>query len=38
MGIIVRVKTAAKPAHFICSRRSCDHNRDMECGKEGGRR
>ncbi len=36
MGIVVKVKTTAKPDYFICSWRSCPHNRDMECGRVGG--
>ncbi len=36
MGIVVRVKTAAKPHHFICSWLRCEHDRDMECGRVGG--
>jgi hypothetical protein len=36
MGIIVQVETTAKPDYFICSWRSCEHNRDMECGRPGG--
>ena len=35
MGIIVKVKTIAKSDFFVCSW-MCDHNREMECKREGG--
>ena len=36
MGIVVRVKTTAKPDFFICSWCACLHNRDTECHRDGG--
>ena len=36
MGVVVKIKTTAKPAFFICSWRVCLHNRDTECHRDGG--
>ena len=36
MGIIVKVRTVAKPDYFICSWYGCAHNREMECARIGG--
>ena len=36
MGIVVKVRTIAKPDTFFCSTYACLHNWDMECRREKG--